>query len=320
MTRILLSCVAALVLVCGSLGPATSAAAEKKITIMSVGPSPAVQDAVRGFLPRLKELAPDVKVTLKLGLEDMKVGDKVFRELESSMDGIAFLRSNGCQFLATANPKVPSFVGVTTNPQFLGAVNNLEAPEGKITGTTYYLPYEKRFEAIKQLFPNVKTIALFMDKEHPTVPIERKGVQEQCEKLGLAYNECVTSDEAELLRTAEDLAGKVNLFIFANHAFVEKVTDKISQIGRAKKVPIFSFGDAPLKMGATAGLAAREDVLGAMLADMVVDVVVKGKPVSQVPVKFDPDPRITLNEQQVDFFGIRLPPSVLQKARIIKQE
>ena len=320
MIRIFLSCVAAIVLCCGSLWPAPSAAAEKKVAIMSVGPSPAVQDTLRGFLPRLKELAPDVKVTLKIGLEDMKGGEKVFRELESSMDGIAFLRSNGCQFLATANPKVPCFVGVTTNPQFLGAINNPEAPEGKITGATYFIPYEKRFESIKQLFPNVKSVALFMDKEHTTVPIERKGVQEQCEKLGLAYNECVTSDEAELLRTAEDLAGKVNLFIFANHAFVEKSTGKVAQIGRAKKVPIFSFGDAPLKMGAVAGLAAREDVLGAMLADSMVDVVVKGKPVSQVPVKSDPDPRITLNEQQMDFFGIRLPPSILQKARIIKQE
>ena len=113
----------------GLLGAAISEAADKKIAIMSVGPSPAVQNAVRGFLPApSKELAPDVKVTLKIGLEDMNVGEKVFRELESDMDVIAFLRSNGCQFLATANPKIPCFVGVTTNPQFLGAVNNLEAP------------------------------------------------------------------------------------------------------------------------------------------------------------------------------------------------
>ena len=78
MIRIFLSCVAAMVLFYGSLGPAISEAADKKIAIMSVGPSPAVQNAVRGFLPRLKELAPDVKVTLKIGLEDMNVERKSF--------------------------------------------------------------------------------------------------------------------------------------------------------------------------------------------------------------------------------------------------
>lgn len=320
MIRIVLSCVAAIVLLCTTLGPATSIAAEKKIAIIWVGPSPAAQDCLRSFLPRLRELAPEVKVTIRKGLPDMAEGEKAFRELESSMDGIIFLRSNGAQFLATARPKIPCFVGVTNNPQFLGAVNNLDAPEGNITGVTYYIPYEKRFEAMKDFFPKVRSVALFMDKDHPTASIESKGVQEQCQRLGLAYHECAGTSETEFLKAAQELAGKSDLFIFANHASVEKITDKISQIARSKKVPVFSFGDAPLKLGALASLSAREDVLGSLLADSVVDVVVKGKPVSQVPVKVDPEPRITLNEQQMDFFGLRLRPSVLRNARIIRQE
>ncbi len=87
----------------------------------------------------------------------------------------------------------------------------------------------------------------------------------------------------------------------------------------SEKKPIFSYADAPIEMGALAGLAAREELLGRLLADSVVDVVVKGKPVSQVPVKMDPDPQLTFNEAGIEFFGLKLSPTVLGKARMIKK-
>ncbi len=320
MRRILVTIVMLSALLMSVFFPLTTQAAEKKIAIMSVGPSLLAKENLMGFLPRLREIAPDVKVTLKMEMANMGDAEKVFREFESNMDGIVFLRSNGTEFLAKTNPKIPCFVGTGTNPKFLGAIQNLESPEGNITGVTYYFPYERHFDTIKKLFPNVKSVVLLMDKSHPSVPVEQKETREQCEKAGIEYNEILATNGADLLQQVGQLADKVNLFIIANHDMVVRETPKLREIGHAKKIPIYSYADVPLKLGAAVGTLAREKTLGGMLADSVVDVVVKGKPVSQVPVKFDPEPQVTINETEMDFFGFKAPPSILTKARIIRPE
>jgi putative ABC transport system substrate-binding protein len=73
-----------------------------------------------------------------------------------------------------------------------------------------------------------------------------------------------------------------------------------------------------VKSGAVAGVAADDFKLGGMLAESVVDVVVKGKPVSQVPVKIDPDPRISVNESIMRTLGLTFPDTIMKKAEIVK--
>jgi putative ABC transport system substrate-binding protein len=299
--------------------PDFAPAAGKKIAIMWVGESLPARTNLRGFLPRLKEIAPDVEVTVKMDIPDNRTAEKIFRDFEGSVDGIVFLRTNGAQFLATASPKKPCFVGATNNPEFLGTIKNLNAPEGNITGVTYYIPYDLRFGAIKQLFPTVKNVCLLLEKDHPSISIERKGTAEQCEKTGLAYSELVVESQDELVREAKEKIGKVDLFIIPNHHLIEKSTPAILKVTQPAKVPVFSYADSPIEMGALAGIGAREELLGRMLADSVVDIVVNGKPVSQVPVKTDPAPQITLNEAAMETFNLKLSPTLMTKARIIKK-
>ncbi len=299
--------------------PENLSASGKKIAVMWMGESLPARVNLRGLLPRIKEVAPDLEVTVKMDLENKQAAEKLFRELESTMNGIVFLRTSGAEFLATASPKIPCFVGATNNPEFLGTIKNLNAPEGNVTGVTYYIPYDQRFEAIKKIFPTVKSVCLLMQKDHPSVMIERKGTSEQCEKLGIAYHEVVAGNREELIRGAKEAASKVDLFIIANHTLVEKETPELLKVSHGEKKPIFSYADAPIEMGALVGLAAREELLGRLLADSVIDVVVKGKSVSQVPVKMDPDPQLTFNEAGMEFFGLKLSPAILAKARIVKK-
>jgi putative tryptophan/tyrosine transport system substrate-binding protein len=319
MMRILFSLMIAVGAVSLWLDPAACLAADKRIAVMWVGQAEQCNLWSKHFLARLKQIAPQVKVTLKMDLPDMATGEKVFRELESQVDGIVFLRSNGATFLGKAKPKIPCFVGNTNNPQELGVVANLEAPEGNITGATHYLPFEKRFAAIKTLFPKAQRIGLLLEKGHPGSAIDQKGTREQCEKLGMEYHELSPATMDELIAGAKDMAGKVDVMIMSSTALVHDHTEALVPICRTAKVPLFAYADSPVARGALASVGARSEVLGAKLADMVVDVVINGKPVSQVPVAMDPDPRISLNEEAMEAFALKLPPSVLRQARIVKK-
>jgi putative ABC transport system substrate-binding protein len=316
MNKTIFSLIVTLCLIClHGVGLAT--ATEKHIAILWIGKSEMPIRVLKGFLPHLKKISPDLRVKLKTNIKDKATAEKLFREFEQSVDGIVFLRSSGAEFLATANPKVPSFVGGCNDPKFLGAVENLQAPEGKITGVTYYLPYETRFDAMKVILPKVGSLCLLLEKGHPATPIEREGTKAVCERLAITYHEVEAGSVDELVKGARDLADKVDVFVLGSQAIVMDNVPELSKVSRATKTPMFSYSEGPVLNGALAGLFARDEELGRMLADSVVDVVVKGKPVAQVPVKLDPEPCLTINESEMEFFEIKLPPSVLRNARLI---
>ena len=270
-----------------------------------------------GLLAKLRELAPDLKITLYRELKDMEEAKKIFHQCESSVDGIVFLRSSGAQFLSTIQPKVPCFIGACNSPVEIGAVKNLNAPEGMVTGVTYFIPYETRFRIIKSLFPNVRSLALLVEKGHPSGPIEQAGTREQCQRLGITYHEVVASDHTQLMEGTKSL-GKIDLLILTNTRLVMDKVGSLLMITNPARIPMFSFADLPVKAGAVAGIAADDLKLGAMLAQSVVDVVVHGKPISQVPVKMDAQPKLTVNEGMMRGLGLQFPEAILKEAVIVR--
>ncbi len=291
-------------------------AAEKKIALMWAGRSTMPRTVMMGFRSRLRELAPDIQVKTDMDIKGMNGAEKLFREYEQTMDGIVFLRSNACQFLAGQVPNVPCFIGACNNPQDLGCVKNLQAPEGKVTGVTYFIPYAKRFELIKQLFPNVKSVALLAEKGHPAAKIDQDGTREQCNRFGIKYQEVLVSNAKELVEGAKKVAGGVDLFIMASNKVIQDNTTSLLAVSNQSKKPLFAYAYSPVKQGAVAGMAARDDYLGRLLAESVVEVLVKGKPISQVPVKMDTDPEVAINGRSMKSLGLTFPASVVSKAKI----
>jgi putative tryptophan/tyrosine transport system substrate-binding protein len=296
----------------------TSEAQEKTVALMWVGKASMPNDVMLGFLRKKKELAPNLEVILNRDLDDMQAAEKLFREYERSVNGIIFLRSNGAQFLAKANPKIPCFVGATNNPVELGVMKDLDAPEGNVTGVTYDIPYAKRFQIIKILFPNIKSVALITEKGHPGGVIDEKATSDECRRFGLQYHDLARATVEEIVDGMQKLAGKVDLFILANNKLALDNTTKFARISFITKTPIFAYSDRPVHNGAVAALVARNDVLGNMLAESVVDVVVKGMPVAKVPVKTDPDPEIVINEATMKALEISFSPAVMAKAKTVR--
>ena len=298
--------------------PARLDAASKKIAVMWDTKSDMVNNVVMGFLARVRTLAPNLEIKQYRQLRNMKEVETAFHECESVMDGIVVLRSSGAKFLGTANPKVPCFVGSTNNPAELGVIKNLSAPEGNITGVTYFIPYEKRFQIIKSLFPSIKSVGILVEKGHPSGPIEAEGTKIQCRRLNIVYREVVASDLNSLIEGTKKLAGAVDLIIISNNRLVMDNITNLLPILNQTRTPTFSFAEAPVKAGALAGVAADDIKLGGFLAESVVDVVINGKPISQVPVKTDLDPRISIYESMMRSLGLKFPDAILKGAEIVR--
>jgi putative ABC transport system substrate-binding protein len=209
---------------------------------------------------------------------------KLTNEFKQKYKGQIIIRSNAAKWLGKNPPAIPTFIGGCNHPGALGAVKNLEAPEGNITGVTYFLPVETEFEIFKAVLPGLKSVLLLVEKGHAGSPIDQEGTKKTCAKMGIEYNEKVAANIDEAVAAAKAMAGKVSAIIIGTQA---KLTDKTEMIvAAAGDTPVLAYSSKPVQAGALAGFAADDVRLGMMLAESVVDVLLKGKTVKDVPVKF----------------------------------
>jgi putative ABC transport system substrate-binding protein len=155
-----------------------------------------------------------------------------------------------------------------------------------------------------------------MEKGHPSAPIEEDETKAACNALGIAYRGKMCSSVDEIISTVKENHNRVSAFIIGTQALVFDNTPKI--IDAAGKTPCFAYSEKPIKNGALGGYVADDEALGKMLAASVIEVLVKGRAIKDVPVKFDPQPVFYLNGNTYKKLGLEIPPNVLGAAKIIQ--
>ncbi len=294
---------------------AASNAAALEIGVAWPGKSPMPIEVMEGFEKEFKALAPEAKLDVRKELSDQEFA-KIVSEFDKTKDAMVVLRSNGVRWLIKNPTKIPTFIGGCNHPTELGVIENIDAPEGNMTGVTYFVPFETQFEVFGTVLPNIKSVLYLYEKGHATAPLEAAGTQKACAKLGIKYAEAGCESGEEAAKAAAEYAGKVSVIITGTQAKLADSTKAI--VAAAGKTPVLAFYDIPVKAGAFAGVAANSVTLGKILAQSVVDVVVKKKPVSAVPVKFDPKPELVINAKTAKGIGLEIPYELLSLAKIIE--
>lgn len=315
MNRLLTGLAAGILL--GGWLSAAAPAAEKSVGILWFGKSGLAKQVMTGFIKQMSEKAPEVKLEFKPDLPNSEAAAPIYAEWQKSKSVIVFLRSNGATYMKKNPPQVPGLVGACNNPQELGVVEKLEAPEGNITGVSYYIPIASQLAVYKQIFPNLKTIGLLLEKGHPSTPIESAGTQAACPALGLTCVEAICADKTELLQKTKELAEKCDLLIIGTQSLI--LDNCKAMLPVAGEKPVVSYSDKPIEQhAALCGLAADNSKLGQMLADSAIALINEGKKVSEVPVKFDPEPQFLVCPALLERYKVELPEALKAKAVFVK--
>lgn len=297
-------------------GYGVPAADALEIGVAWIGKSSMSPKILSGLEEELSQIAPGAKLDVRkeLGSEDeLAAAVSVF---DATKDAMVILRSSGAKWLIKHPTRIPTFIGGCNHPGHLGVIDDISAPGGNITGVTYFVPFETEFEVFRSILPNLQSVLLLVEKGHPSSPIEQNGTREACAKMGIDYSEKVCASAAEAAEAAAQFSGKVSAIVIGTQAELTLNTQKIADA--AGKTPLLAFSSKPVKSGALGGVAANDAKLGRMLAHSVVDVLVKGKSISSVPVKVDPKPNLSINVKTADRIGVQIPYDTLALATLIE--
>ncbi|GAK58122.1 ABC superfamily ATP binding cassette transporter, binding protein [Candidatus Vecturithrix granuli] len=306
--------VAMVIIVVLAVSNTVALAAPLKLGITWPGESNQAIKIEEAFRAKIMELVPDVDLELQT-VPDVEAMSELIARFEREKDGMIVMRSNGSQWLIAHPPVIPTFIAGVNHPGLLGVVKNLEAPEGNITGVTYYVPVEKQFDIFQAILPNLDSVLLLLQEGHASTPLDRTATQTVCKQLGITYYEQVCATEAESIAAVEAYRDKVSAVIIGANLLNDYAANIVKAAGHT---PVFSFLVIAVNAGALGGFVADETIMGHLLAESVVEVLVNGKIINEVPIKMDPDPKFVLNVSTAEKLGINIPYNILQAATIVE--
>ena len=235
---------------------------------------------------------------------------------EKEKNGMVLLRSNAAQWLGQNPPTIPTFIGACNNPAGLGAVKNLQAPEGNITGVTYSLPVDSQFDIFKAIVPDLESLLLLLRAGNPSTLVDQAATKAVCEKLGITYYDKICETKKDVIKAIDAFSGKVSIVIIGNQAI--NIDNAENIVKAARNMPVLSYSSKPVKAGALGGFVADDKKLGYMLAESVVSVLKNGKSIKEIAVKVDPEPIFYINAKTAEALKIEIPFAILEAATIIQ--
>lgn len=271
----------------------------------------------KGFNEAIKELAPNINIETHEALASEQELADLIKKWETNKDGMVILRSNGAKYLSSNPPSIPTFIGACSNPKYLGTVKNLESPEGNITGVTYFLPTDTQFDAFQAIIPNLESVLLIVEKDHPGSQIDVEETKQVCSKRNIKYNEVYCKTKEDAVKAAKENSGKVSLIILGAQALV--LDNAGTVIEAAGNTPVVSYASKPVeKDGALGGFVADDVKLGKLLAESVAEVIKSKKSIKDIPVKVDPNPKFYVNVKTAEKLNLSIPYEILESAVIVE--
>ena len=186
---------------------------------------------------------------------------------------------------ATEDTEIPIVFSAVSDPVGSGIVDALDAPGGRITGTSDALNTKGLLDLMLAQNPDTKTVGLLYSKsedsskqpiEDAKAYLESKGIR--CvEKTGTTTDEITSAVDALIAEKVDAVFTPTdNTVMTAELAIYEKFLNA--------KIPQYCGADSFALNGAFVGYGVDYTALGKMTADMVVQVLVDGKSPATLPV------------------------------------
>lgn len=237
---------------------------------------------------KAKELGATFDYTLFNGQGDATTLNQIGAELVGKgVDLIVPIATPAVKIMqsATEDTEIPIVFSAVSDPVGSGIVDALDAPGGRITGTSDALNTKGLLDLMLAQNPDTKTVGLLYSKSEDSSKqpiadakayLEGKGIR--CvEKTGTTTDEITSAVDALIAEKVDAVFTPTdNTVMTAELAIYEKFLNA--------KIPQYCGADSFALNGAFVGYGVDYTALGKMTADMVVQVLVDGKSPATLPV------------------------------------
>lgn len=206
--------------------------------------------------------------------------------------------------------KIPVVFSAVSDPIGAQLTTNLEHPDKNITGTSDVIQVEKILDLALKLFPETKKMGFLYNTSEANSVSNIEKAKKFCEEKGIAFQEANVANTSELPQATQALLSDCDIIFSPNDNTVASGIDAVSAACMKAKKPFFVGADSMVADNGFATIGINYEDLGKETANMV-DKVLKGTPVSEIPVKeFKDNLNIYINEGVAEAIGFKIPDEI----------
>lgn len=312
--RIILAALAATSIV------ATSACDDRivQIGVLKFVNVPPLNQAYDGFVSALDEAGLSYDIDLKDANADGSLVSSSALTLVGESDlvlGIATPAASG--LLAAREIKdnnVPILFTAVTDPEYSGLMDDADAPNDNITGTSDMNPVREQIELFTRLGLDIDKVGMIYCSTETNSVIQKDLAQAAATEFGLDF-EFATFAETNQVGAAMDTlieAGIDGLYTPTDSTLVSAYS-VVKAKADAALIPIIGGEEAHLDLGAVATLSINYFDLGKITGEMAVELL-NGKDISELPVRRLEDTPLILDLDNAETIGLTFPADLLDEA------
>ncbi len=217
---------------------------------------------------------------------------------------------------------IPVVFAAVSDPVAAGIVENMEAPEGNVTGTSDAIDIAKLVDLAKEVNPETKTLGYIYTASEANSVSNYEKLSKYASESGYTLKAKQISNAAEITEVANSLlkgSNKVDALIVTDDNNVASAMNVLAAICAEAGVPCYCAADSEIKDGGFMGYSVSYTALGTKTGSMVCDII-NGKAISDIPVSVFESSELNLfyNSDFVKNSGIVVPEELLAKATDLK--
>jgi len=253
----------------------------------------------------------NVEYIFKNAQGDSNLAASIIQEFKGQdIDVVVPIATPVAQAAAPLSKEVPVVFAAVSDPIQAKLTTSLEKPDKNITGTSDDIQVEMILDRALEINPDLKTLGVIYNKGEANSVTNINKAKAYAQSKGIKIVEGTITKSNEAQTAINVLTSQCDAIFAPNDNSVANAMNVVGGACQKAKIPLYVGADSMVQDGGFLSVGINYEELGKETANMV-DEVLKGKNVSDIPVKvFKDDLKIYVNEKVLKDLGIQLPESI----------
>ena len=276
---------------------------------------PALDATTQGVIDILKS-QPVIKINLQNAQGNTVLASQIAQKfVGDKVSCIVAIGTTSAQTAATIakGTTIPIVFATVTDPQNAKLVDNLQAPEGQITGSSNFTPLAPQLTLFKEIQPHLKILGMIYNpgELNGTTMVERTknaGVD-----LGITVIGAGATSSRDVGNAVQSLLNKVDALFISNDNTALSAFNIIVKMATEHSIPVFVSDTDLVSQGAIAAIGPNQYEIGQAAGRLVLQIM-KGVAIKDLPIYYPTSSNLYLNKTQAQAIHLNIADDLTQKA------
>lgn len=258
---------------------------------------------------QLKKIGEEKGVTFEIEYDNCNADANVLAQIVSNfiaddVDLMVGIATPVAMAMQSATDEIPIIFAAVSDPLSANLVASTDAPGANITGTSDYLNTDAIMDLIFANDADANNIALLYDMGQDSSKTPIDNAKKYLDKKGVSYKEYTGTNVTEVQQAAASIINDKCSAVFTptDNTIMTAELSIYEDLAKAG-IPHYTGADSFALNGAFLGYGVDYAELGVQTADMIAEVLIDGKDVATLPVKFFDNGTATINTETCSTIG-----------------